>query len=75
MCNYLCSKEHTTHTSTARKVTEDLLYHAIGAVQKIINPLSPTSDRISPYYQYNIKQTSNENKEKYQLGDYWLIQF
>ena len=20
-------------------------------------------------------QTSNENKEKYQLGDYWLIQF
>ena len=20
-------------------------------------------------------QTSNENKQKYQLGDYWLIQF
>ena len=26
-------------------------------------------------YQYNIKQTSSENKEKYQLGDYWSIQF
>ena len=23
-------------------------------------------------YQYNIKQTSDEIKEKYQLGDYWL---
>ena len=29
-------------------------------------------DRISPY---NIKQTSDENKEKYQLGDYKLIQY
>ena len=27
-------------------------------------------DRISSY---NIKQTSDENKEKYQLGDYELI--
>ena len=26
-------------------------------------------------YQYNIKQTSNENKEKYQSGDYKLIQY
>ena len=26
-------------------------------------------------YQYNIKQTSDENKEKYQLGDYKLIQY
>ena len=25
-------------------------------------------------YQYNIKQASNENKEKYQLRDYKLIQ-
>ena len=24
-------------------------------------------------YQYNIKQTSDENKEKYQLGDYKSI--
>ena len=29
-------------------------------------------DRISPD---NIKQTNNNNKEKYQLGDYWLIQY
>ena len=26
-------------------------------------------------YQYNIKQTSDENKEKYQLGDYRFIQY
>ena len=25
-------------------------------------------------YHYNIKQISDENKEKYQLGDYKLIQ-
>ena len=30
---------------------------------------------ISIQYQYNIKQTSDENKEKYQLGDYKLIQY
>ena len=29
-------------------------------------------DRISPY---NIKQTSYENKEKHQLGDYKMIQY
>ena len=29
-------------------------------------------DRISPY---NIKRTNNDNKEKYQLGDYWLFQY
>ena len=41
---------------------------------KIVNPLTPMSnqDRISPY---NIKQTSDENKEKYKLGDYKLIQY
>ena len=39
-----------------------------------INPLS-NLDRISPYnYQYNIKETSDENKEKYQWGDYSSIQ-
>ena len=26
-------------------------------------------------YQNNIKQTSDENKEKYKLGDYKLIQY
>ena len=30
---------------------------------------------ISLQYQYNIEQTSDENKEKYQLGDYKLIQY
>ena len=40
----------------------------------MFNPLTPMSDqdRISPY---NIKQTSDENEEKYQLGDYKLIQY
>ena len=40
-------------------------------------------DRISPYnistisvqYQYIIRLTSDENKEKYQTGDYKLIQY
>ena len=30
---------------------------------------------ISIQYQYNIKHGSDENKENYQLGDYWLIQY
>ena len=40
----------------------------------IFNPLTPISDqeKISPY---NIKQTSDENKEKYHLGDYQMIQY
>ena len=29
----------------------------------------------SQQYQYNIKKTSDENKERYQLGDYKLIQY
>ena len=34
-------------------------------------------DRNSPYYiiLYNTMQTSDENKEKYQLWDYCLIQY
>ena len=33
-------------------------------------------DRLSPYnINTKIKQTSNENKEKYQSGDYKLIQY
>ena len=26
-------------------------------------------------YQYKIKKTSDENRKKYQLEDYWLIQY
>ena len=36
--------------------------------------LRPTQN-FSSQYQYNIKHTSDENKEKYQLGDYELIQY
>ena len=32
-------------------------------------------DRISPYNQYKIKNTRDENKEKYRLVDYLLIQY
>lgn len=43
-----------------------------------INPLTSISDKesISPYIdQYNIQLTSHENKERYHLGDYWLMQY
>ena len=41
---------------------------------KIMNPFTPMSnqDRISPD---KIKQTSDENREKYKLGDYKQIQY
>ena len=32
-------------------------------------------DNLSLQYQYKIKKTSDENQEKYQLGDYKLIQY
>ena len=40
------------------------------------NPLTPVSDqdRISPYnFETTLEQTSIENKENYQLGNYQLI--
>ena len=43
-----------------------------------LNPLTPMSDQdwISPYnFETTLKQTSDENKEKYQLGNYQLIQY
>ena len=48
----------------------ELLYCAAS----FLNPLTPMrdQDRISPY---NIKQISDENKEKYQFGDISLIQY
>ena len=47
---------------------------------QLLNPLTPIKDqdRISPYNinTNNIcKQKSDENKDKYQLGDYKLIQY
>ena len=49
-------------------------YAACVDISYFLNPLSPVSDqeRISPQ---NIKHISDENKEKYQLEDYYLIQF
>ena len=37
-------------------------------VTAIVNPLRPRQN-FSLQYQYNIKQTSDENQEKHQLGD------
>ena len=34
-----------------------------------------TRENLSSQYQYNIKHRSDENKVKYQLGDYLLIQY
>ena len=48
---------------------------ACGDFQIFLNPLSPTRQNFFLHYQYDIKQTSNESEEKYQLGDYWLIQY
>ena len=45
---------------------------------EVFNPLNSHEwprQNFSLQYQYNIKQTSDENKDKYQLGDYKLIQY
>ena len=41
------------------------------------NSAEPFTSHWWPIYihQYNIKQTSDENKEKYQVGDYRFIQY
>ena len=39
------------------------------------NPFIPTSDQEKNFYsqfQYDIKQTNDENKDKYHLGDYCM---
>ena len=49
----------------------------IWKIQKTLRSVLASWSRqnFSLQYQYNIKQTSDENKEKYQLGDYKLIQY
>ena len=48
-------------------------------VPNTLKPLTPVSDQdrlnFSLQYQYNIKQTSDENKEKYWSRTYKLIQY
>ena len=41
----------------------------------LINSHEWPKQNFSLQYQYNIKQTSDENIEKYKLGDYKLIQY
>ena len=45
------------------------------ACEYIQNACVPKLSPLSLHYQCNVKETSNENKEKYQLVNYWLIQF
>ena len=49
-------------------------YAACVDISYFLNPLSPMSDqeRISPY---NIKHISDENKDKQQSEDYYLIRY
>ena len=37
--------------------------------------MSDQDNYFSSQYQYKIKKTSDENQGRYQLGDYWLIQY
>ena len=49
-----------------------------GVLKNSAEPLSShrwPRQNFSLQYQYNIKQTSDENKEKYQVGDYRFIQY
>ena len=42
----------------------------------VLNPyLSWPGQNFPLQYQYNIKQAGDKKKEKYQLGDYFLIQY
>ena len=63
--------------SLQRKVIITIVFSPPRMDFALVSPLVPlvTQTEFLLHHQYNIKQTSNENKEKYQLGDYWLIQF
>ena len=53
-------------------------YFYASSVFKFVSTLNSrqwSRQNFSLQYQYDIRQTSDENKEKYQLGDYWLIQY
>ena len=50
-------------------------YELITPVGEPFNSHELPRQNFSLQYQNNIKQTSDENKEKYQLGDYKLIQY
>ena len=52
-----------------------LSYVFITPVGEPFNSHELPRQNFSLQYQNNIKQTSDENKEKYQLGDYKLIQY
>ena len=50
-------------------------YVLITPVGEPFNSHELPRQNFSIQYQNDIKQTSDENKEKYQLGDYKLIQY
>ena len=42
---------------------------------ELLNSHKWQRENFSQQYQYNVKQTGEENWEKYQLGDCWMIQY
>ena len=51
------------------KINEELI-----KTKELFNSHEWPRENFSPQYPYNFKQTSDENKEKYQQRDYQLIQ-
>ena len=41
---------------------------------ELLNPHEWLRENLAPQYPYNLKRTSDENKEKYQERDYQLFQ-
>ena len=52
----------------------EMIYKSLSGVNGFDSHEGPRQN-FSLQNQCNIKQTSDENKEKYQLGDYKLIQY
>ena len=59
-----------SHKQTLKGTVENSVFFPIHP-HSPLNPFIPMSDQdnFSLQYQYNIKQISDENKEKYQFGD------
>ena len=47
----------------------------LGCKGLTLNSSERPRQNFSSQYQYNVKQKTDENKAKYQLGDIWLIQY
>ena len=61
-------------TSKFRLININLQVQSRKKISQPFNSQEWPRQNFSFQYQYNIKQTGDKNKEKYQLGDYNLIQ-